>query len=191
MKPTLDSQQKTHLRWLRLGTKAFYWIVLAAAFGLPLLTKGTELHETALMLRNYIGVGLLLGKAYFYWSRLVTWNHVRLRLDVDGPWILPAMLSATVPCTVATYFAYRALKHAGDWSQTLALSWIDAYTALIVNVFVALGSTIVFLVNLRYRRRTGVITGQGAPSPFWQIALLFFVPALLGLLVFAVLWFML
>lgn len=183
-------QHRKNLGKLRLGLKVCYWIVLAIAFGLPLLTEGTEHHESAQLVRNFIGLGMILSAGYFQWFKLVARYHLRSGHDIDGPRILPAMLVGALPGTLVTYFAYKALTHWGDWNQLLVFSWGDVLVALIFNVVLALGFVSILLVRVRYHRKTDVVTGHGQSSSFRKTAFWFFFVPVLFLAVFIALWIM-
>lgn len=83
-------------------------------FILPTLTAGSEMHDAALSMRNWVLVGLFIGPAFVRWAQLELAWHVKSGRNFEGWSYMPLVTLATIPGAPATYVVVTLLRHAPD-----------------------------------------------------------------------------
>ena len=181
-----SERRRANLEKLRMGAQTWHKIyALLVIMVLPLLTRGTEVHEYAVILRNFGIIGILLGTAYSQWTKRVLRWHERTGRDFEGPWFVPMLLGGTLPGTLFTYVALRMHGHEGNWDATLAFSRDDAVLALGINIVLCLGGGYIATMVTHYRKGENPVLKHGEPMSFGKlVALLLAIPVLVILATF-------
>ena len=147
-----------------------YSILAGIVIVTPIVTIGTEYHESAISFSTYFGVGVFLGPAYVKWARFVRRWLSNTGRSFAGPWFLFGLFGGILPVgTFVYYWVFKLFEHNGDWSTTLAFSWEVLYRALLLNMLMACMVGLLLSVLVHYRDGENIVIRNGKPSQFWHV----------------------
>ena len=151
-----------------------YKILAGLIIVLPVITLGTEYHDSVYAFCVYFSVGIFTGPAYARWGKLV---HDWLRKNgrsIDDLRYLAAMFAGILPVgTFVYYWVFRLFKHTGDWSTTLAFSWDTLVLSLLLNSLMASTTGLMQTAVVHYRGGESIIIKDGQPPKLWHVIAFF------------------
>ena len=157
-----------------------YVILTGIVIVVPIVTIGTDLHESAISFSTYFGAGAFLGPAYAKWAKFVRQWLNRTGRSFEGPWFLLGLFGGILPVgTLVFYWVFRLFAHDGDWSITFAFSWETLYKSLILNLLIACTVGLLLTAVVHYRDGENILIRNGKPSQFWHV-IAFFLLALMA-----------